>query len=207
MNNNKYLNHNIEGHHYKGMSFFNKENDILYVNIPKCASTSIRKTISVKWINWIKDSEYKEKYSFTVIREPIKRIVSGFFESKKRGHTDCRQNQNYKYFHIKNNIDSFIQFLEDIQTIFFDAHITPQVYFIEDENKSYNWINDFLIFEKLNNDWNIINNKLKNKKELKFLNKTRKSSDVIEFLNRNEKYKKLIEDIYFEDFKLYNNKI
>lgn len=90
-----------------------EEHKISFLGIPKTGSTSIRTALG---IDVEKDWTVQPKYAtFTVLRNPIDRIKSGYMECKRRGT-------------VKLDV-SFSDFLKSLGSGFFDNHTDPQAFY------------------------------------------------------------------------------
>jgi hypothetical protein len=74
--------------HDRGLCIVNRDKKLCYVNIPKCGSNSLKEVTLRSGNGWgwgnFYDDDLRDFHSFTVVREPIARFVSGCLEIKKR---------------------------------------------------------------------------------------------------------------------------
>ena len=116
---------------HKGHVLINKLNKLIFFNIPKNATSTIRLYLKLEHIP-LSSIENKEQFkTFTVLRDPYSRVISGYQEVLK-----CRNDaldpeflKTAKYFKLyqQNEIEkSFNEFLNQLEIKFFDGHVVPQ---------------------------------------------------------------------------------
>ncbi|MBW3020094.1 sulfotransferase family protein, partial [Candidatus Woesearchaeota archaeon] len=155
---------------YERVFCFFCSNNLIYIHIPKCGTSSVKKMFKLKTEDYFKyktlNPDLKKKYKmFTVIRNPLDRFVSSFFEllerkrSKENNSTIMNKlrtkllslikRNKKKEFHKSNNlIKNFKIFLEIVEEDFFDIHVFPQSKFLENMEIDY-----YLRLEHLDNDF------------------------------------------------------
>ena len=194
----------------------NREMKIIFIHIPKCAGTSIAKTLDMYDKNYppnldtlygitkqnivlqslclefynqyLNDKFIKKCKIFTVVRNPYDRILSDYMWSNRK----CSNMYDFCKL-IENTLKhkskySLMSF--DINT--HSNHFLPQYEFIN--NSEYN-INHVFKFENLKNDFE----KVFSDKKLLHINKT-KHPHFIDYFKNKPKCVKIINDIYKEDF-------
>ena len=124
--------------HDKGFIYISHEYKLIFIPIPKNGSTSIRKIAEFdfkqdNYFNYLDEINNNKYQLFSVIRNPIERIVSGYIETILRGYN----NINKDYLWIKDPEKRFRQFIVELEESFFDPHIWPQQYLITDHNNNY----------------------------------------------------------------------
>jgi hypothetical protein len=145
--------------HYKGKVWISDKEKVIFLGIPKTASTSIRRMLGMyakdcSNFNELKDEKKYDDYTmFTILRNPLERFVSGYLEVMLRGrqHDDTFKRE---FFRIKNDVERFKVFVNEVENDLYDSHIERQWYFVSDETGENvnSRIDVFLIFEKLRND-------------------------------------------------------
>ena len=70
---------------HNGLSWASEAHKLIYLGIPKTASSSFRSTFGIS-NNYLilNNNEYKDYKVFTTIREPINRFISGYLEALSR---------------------------------------------------------------------------------------------------------------------------
>lgn len=124
--------------HDKGFIYISHKYKIIFIPIPKNGSTSIRKIPEFKFkqdkIFYYMDGILHDEYKvFTVIRNPVERIVSGYVETILRGYN----NKSFDYLWIKDPRKRFKQFIVELEERIFDPHLWPQHYLLTDYNNKY----------------------------------------------------------------------
>jgi len=116
---------------HKGHVLVNKLNKLIFFNIPKNATSTIRLYLKLEHLPF-SSIENKEQFkTFTVLRDPYSRVISGYQEVLK-----CRNDaldpeflKTAEYFKLyqQNEIEkSFNEFLNQLEIKFFDGHVVPQ---------------------------------------------------------------------------------
>ena len=121
--------------HTFGTCMTRPDSSIMYVNIPKCASSWTKPNLlDLKWefFNYHKDN-IKHKQAMVVLRNPLERWLSGICEYFALYHPDLDLSEARKPFY---------ELVLDVVT--FDDHTEKQVYFIEglDPNKCVYFVCD-----------------------------------------------------------------
>ena len=118
--------------HKKGWFWKNDKSKIILLSIPKNASTTLRSAF--------KPCEMQEDYfnfnkgNFTtvvVLREPLDRLVSGYFEVLKRATEDSPKTLNKAFYYIKDPVKRFYAFIDELHVDMWDAHIAPNLLYNE----------------------------------------------------------------------------
>jgi len=134
---------------------------------------------------FIKNIDVINPLTFTVVRNPLDRFVSAFV-----------------YLQKNKKIDKKIDINEWTNTVFvntgtiFDPHFAPQ----EKYHKPIIDLNfDHIInFDNLNRDWRLVAKKISASENLPHKNAGRKR-----IMELSKKSRKIIEDIYYEDFEMF----
>jgi len=122
--------------HPKGLCYVSEKYKVIFVPIPKNASTSIRNIHEfgfhtsniMSYEKALKEGEYR---AFAIIREPIKRLLSGYIEVCARASGDSPHILS-KDFYWEKGKERFYKFLDELEKELFDAHLFPQNYFLTD---------------------------------------------------------------------------
>ena len=122
--------------HPKGLCYVSDKFNVIFVPIPKNASTSIRNIVGLEFqvdniMRYSEKLSTREYMAFTIIREPIERLISGYIEVCKRASGDSPHILMKDFYWMKGK-KRFMSFLDEIESGFFDAHIVPQEYFLCD---------------------------------------------------------------------------
>lgn len=186
-------------------------NGPLFIHIPKTAGSSIiysgaktvfgHKTLQY-YLKWC-PSNIQFPLTFTIIRNPYDRIFSAYHFLKNGGKNEYDRMWARKYIFNTKDINEFIEDKLHDKRVLNWIHFRSQTEFVT--NKSGNIAVDHLIkFEELKSKWPkfAINAGLKHKLPLR--NKTNYNVRNVEL---NEKSKRLIANIYRQDFESLNYKI
>lgn len=148
---------------------------VSFLGIPKCGSTSVRKLIEAHpEKDWSLIPDYK---TFTVLRNPATRLISGYHELQRNGYFQSR------------NIQSFKQFLDHIEEYgYFNEHIYPMVNYYREVEEVFIMEQEFIykICQFIGREWEYIHE-----------NKSEQTIHDYDVSRINEMYK--------EDFKLYDS--
>ena len=181
----------------------------LYINIPKNASTTLRNLLNTKRNTFIFDDN---KIIFTVIRNPLERIVSSFFECSKLRNDGPREitikSEWYKNFNsnIIKSFELFVDFLSqkvDGEYYFYDAHTHPQYLYLDKKNIKLEDLDYVFLMENLDELFEKL--KLKKVKTKQNENKNKPLAEKIrKHIQSNETLKNKINSLYKTDLKIYN---
>lgn len=191
--------------------FVSYKNNLIYINVHKNGSSTIRKLIDdFKYENY---NNIKNKNKFKklfVVRNIFDRIISSYFEMKKL-RTDIKGTKYtifMEWIKIKDLKLSFSKFIDELEKYgFYDIHCSSQIQFLNDKNLSYEEI-DLINFD-------ILEESLKNyfdKNNIKINNiEIENSSNIInknilkDYINGNNILKNKIINLYLNDHNLYLN--
>ena len=185
----------------------NHDTRLIFLGVPKNASTSIRKSLKFneglenqkKSLN-PKIKELSDYKAFSIIRNPIKRFVSAYYETLKRKE---RGAQMQPYFRMAGS-GKFIQFITDVENSFFDGHVVTQYSCISDNDKlldidfiiDFDCIEEQLIKEKIvPSNFHLRKNNIGNNSGI---------DDIECLLESREDLRNRISEIYKKDFYIYN---
>jgi len=135
--------------HHRGRSYINDKLKLVYIPIPKCASTSVRYHVLQS------DYDTRDYYSldpttlaayntFTIIRNPFDRLNSGYIELLRNPQPHIT---NKKFYHMQENISRYYEFLDELERGLFDCHIEAQSYFLDGIK-----LDNILILENIQHD-------------------------------------------------------
>lgn len=200
--------------HAKNSCIVYNKKKIIFINIPKCASKSIKKSLykynpQHKNINTLSQTELSY-FIFTFIRDPIQRFLSGYITILFKYDNVSDLCKSLSFWKISDKKERFNDFCKCVQEHgFFDCHIAPYSYFLDDFSK----IDYIGCLETYNNDINYIYNKFDIKYKIKKTNQKHKWNSTnpelyqLYYININELiYEQLniIKELYKDDIKLYN---
>lgn len=114
--------------------------------IPKNASTSIDRIPNTKHSAFFD----KQKKMYCVLRDPVKRFISGFLESLESSHAD-EWLPEFQYIKKEQDARKQLAFaIDELEKMnFYDPHLTPQSWFLTDENGNDYAIDIFFDHENL----------------------------------------------------------
>ena len=136
--------------HEKGFCHVSDKYKVIFLPIPKNASTSIRCIKEFDFnlgnIFCYTDKIESGKYQvFTILRNPLDRFISTYIEVCERAYGDSTKTLKKDFYCITPPPQKrFCGILSEVEKSFFDIYIRPQSYFITDyQNKLFNL--DFVI--------------------------------------------------------------
>lgn len=191
----------------KGHYFYNE--DFSFLNIPKNASSTLRQLFEFG-NNRTKmagpaDETFHRRITFTVIRNPIDRFISGYSEVLKcRNDGPCDYTRSLPFYNMKDpdlKIQRFKTFLSNVEDNLYDEHIKPQVYYLGDVKVDY-----YLSLENLENDVNamLVENGFEPLNFERRWNTGLKDKQIYkDFIMSNENILSKIKMMYKDDFELY----
>lgn len=183
----------------------------IFVRIPKCASRSISKslfgnlggghrTIS-KYSIIFSQSEFKNYFKFTFVRNPWDRLVSAYHFLREGGIRKYDQEWSDNLLNFYPNFDTFLKEWVNRVDVSSGLHFKPQYEFICD--KDHQIMVDFVgYFENLEDDFNYVKNKLGINSTLASLNKTAsRKKDYRSYYT--DDTAKLVADVYRDDIRIF----
>lgn len=146
----------------------------IFIHVPKCAGTSIEKTLGdnsygghsyARSIRERYPNEWKNYYKFSIVREPLSRFASAYYYLRNRKVHPALMNDN---IHKSKDINDYVQnYFCSNDTL----HMYPQVNFISDGSKI---LVDTYRYEELESSWKTILMKLnQHYKPLPMMNKSK----------------------------------
>ena len=184
--------------HVFGQCMSGPDIDLMYINIPKNASTWIKSVLeNLNWEYYNYHTDHLNKPSIVVLKDPIERWLSGISEYMYLYHSNID---------ITNLTESFFDIIFD--RVSFDDHTEKQILFLENvdlntctffhsNNTLKNRLGQFL-----NQDFNNYSNKHVTK-DNPVRSKFREL--FLHALNNNSKYKHQLESYYETDYNLINS--
>lgn len=198
--------------------FVDEEKKFSLIHIYKNASISMRNTLNMRgrYFEW-DEIKNENTIKLCVIRDPINRIISIYqyllrledngFINKHPVHitkeTDFYKNKN----DIEKSFTQFIHFIEE--NGFYDAVTLPQNEFLSDRGLTIKDIDEIFIQEKMYECFNNFKNKYSIKKNISIDNTSDIKTTLFlkKYLKKQPKIKLIVENIYKDDFIMYNNLI
>lgn len=194
--------------HPKGACWYNLENKIGLIAIPKNASSSLRHGLSLKTLkNYFElDEKIKSKLKLiTVLREPISRFVSAYLEILVRAN-DSPKTKDKKFFQMPESIDRFTEFVSEIERDNYDAHVEHQHFYLYDHEDKALPFYRILNFSDLKNDFDQLKSDLNLKENLIHINEKslNRKKFVYSYLQEDPTLLDRIKSIYKRDILIYN---
>lgn len=188
------------------------EQSCIFVHITKCAGVSVSKSLfgnlggghlRVPHYELIfSKREFENYFKFTFARNPWDRLVSAFLFLKKGGINKVDRvwsEQNLSHY---NDFHTFVTEWVNRKNINTWKHFVPQYKFVCEPGDQTPKVDFIGHFERLENDFNYIQNKLGKTSNLQHLNKTGGTKrDYKEYYT--EDTKKLVADVYKEDIRIF----
>lgn len=178
----------------------------IFIHIPKTAGTSLYSLIgytgighvNYRWYESRDPNKFNQYFKFAFVRNPWDRLVSAFFYLKKGG-----SNAMDKHWAMK-NIDKYSTFEEFVidwvspENINRYFHFIPQYKFIYDQSL-YLKVDYVGKFENLNQDFEVVANKLNIHQSLPYINKSNRK-DYQSYYSK--KTKEIVAQVYKQDIEL-----
>ena len=197
--------------------FTNTSRRFIFIHIYKNASITIRNSLGIwDWEDYNKVI-IPSATSLCVMRSPLGRAIS-IYQYLLRLETNGMPTMHPTHLTIKsdfykerkNPIISFNHFLDEIDGgNFYDATTSPQIKFLKDKNIKVADIDEILIHENLDKEFNKFKKKYNIKNEVKLSHDNASPSHTRDILNdyveNNESVRKRILSIYHEDADLYES--
>lgn len=202
---------------HRGVTWVNQEMEVAFLGIPKCGSITLRKQLRLEpGIVDIEDVP-EDFFLFTVIRNPIRRLVSAYIEIVQ----DCEHHPGGRFKHDLELSPDKIKFFEDLMksdkgdcerfTVyldrldkwgFFEPHCVPQVIYLTDHNGAP--FSNVQVFEL--GDMALLEYHL----DVKFLKHNQSENPglkkkLLDFITDHRGIKAQIERLYKYDLELWDN--
>lgn len=184
--------------HVFGECMSKPNTDLMYINIPKNASTWIKSALaSLNWEHYNYHTDHLNKSSIVVLKDPVERWLSGIAEYMYLYH---------KNINISNLTDAFFDIIFD--RVSFDDHTEKQILFVE--NIDLNTCTFFQCNSNLkdslghflNHDFSDYPNKhVTNHDPIR----SKFREIFLQALNNNSKYQQQLKSYYEKDYNLINS--
>lgn len=193
----------------------NSNFDFIYIGIPKNASTSIRHILgdyNDNYINLLERGGREGKVVFTVIRNPLLRFISGYLEIINRVHRNDKDTMISFYKCLLEVVDEeerLRKFVELCEEALHDVHMMKQIYFLTDLDGKLFEIDDILLFEDFNFEFNMLAKKHGKNFKMVFQNYKPNISvnKCAKVLKENPDLTQRINVLYQEDWEIYDNAV
>jgi hypothetical protein len=189
------------------------ELEAFFIHIPKAAGSSISQSIfqyqvghktfqNIYDCNKLKAKVY---FSFTFVRNPIDRFLSGYNFLEKGGLHSKDKGTFDKYIRPHGDINNFVKYLDEkkIRKI---LHFIPQYTFLCDDKGVMPQVKFIGRYENLEIDFSAITKRLGLNLDLPVLNKNTKNDTVAKSVLNQESIEKL-HNLYAQDFALFGYRL
>ena len=185
-----------------------KEKEIIFIHVPKCAGRSVRKAVGLPrdghdralWYKFHDPEKFRRYFKFTVVRNPWDRLVSAYFYLRQdRGHETTKK-------WVKKNLRGYEKFNDFVLSLKKDkvrrdilswTHFLPQHKWISDSEG--NILVDFVAkIENLEIDFHKIKECTKINDNLERINKSEKKGYKNYY---SEETAKIVQRVYKKDVK------
>lgn len=196
-----------------------RENDprLAFAFITKNALTSIIHGLNFNTSIPVEDIFYKKitpEVTFAILRTPLNRFLSGFYEIYRRQEPDeIKLRETFDCFKSEDIIETFLGFIEVVENIgCVNNHIRPQIDFVTYKDEGMLPINRFYDFDRINssngpfdliNEFNLKGTNIGSK----WINSSNHNIIIklLKFVYNNYEVKNRIEKIYSKDYELISN--
>jgi len=198
--------YNMAYNHKKGWCWYNEDNKLCFIAVPKNASTSLRNGFNLtkmdNYFNLNKGLKNELKL-ITVIRNPLDRLVSSYLEVLVRLH-DSPKTGDKKFYHMNESIERFEEFISELERDTYDAHVETQSFYVTDDKGQLLPFYKILTFESLSNQINTLKTELGINTNIPHLNQKHndKKNMVYKYLKNDTSLIERIKKIYNCDYKL-----
>jgi len=128
--------------HEKGLCCVSHKDELIFIGVSSNASTSIRNALNMldytdNYLSIIDNNLNGNKYvTFTIIREPIQRLISGYIKVCVRATQDSPHILGKKFYWVRDQKKRFHIFIDELEESYFDCHIEKQIFFLTDHNSN-----------------------------------------------------------------------
>ncbi len=203
--------------HEKGLCAVSHENRLIFIGVSSNASTSIRNALNLKGYdnNYISilslGSKEIEYTTFTIVRDPIERLISGYLKVCDRATGDSPHILKKNFYKLKDQKKRFYEFVNELERGMFDCHIERQCFYLTDSLGTPFEIDYYLKVENLSEDFSKMCKKLGLRCTLTHLNiakserpQKKKLVKLKEIFKRAFELSTFKESILYINFKLLN---
>ncbi|MBT8196149.1 MAG: sulfotransferase family protein [Bacteroidia bacterium] len=180
----------------------------IFIHLPKCAGIAVSKALFGNYagghtrlemhLSIFHPQEILSYFKFTIVRNPWDRLVSAYHFLEKGGFEENDKIWFEENLRQYRDFDDFVRNWLNRDTIWSWHHFRPQFSYILDDNMKVPL--DFIGYiENINDDFDIVCNKLGVSNTLEKLNKS-SHKDYREYYT--DETRKLVEGVYAEDIKL-----
>jgi hypothetical protein len=134
---------------------------LIYIGNPKTGSSSIHQLLggyNANLFDLEKKNLLQGNLVFSVLRHPLTRFISGYLEILYYLHLFGKEYEHISYYEellfIKDENRRFEKFVSLCEQQLLDIHVMKQTFFLTDFNNQLFPIDDILLFESLNFDFN-----------------------------------------------------
>lgn len=182
----------------------------IFVHIPKAAGISVgfslygRKTGDHRTLLDYKlcfgRKEYESFFKFTFVRNPWDRLLSAYMYLKQGGRNEMDYKWSVEHLSAYDDFDTFVKEWVSEDNIHSGLHFRPQNEFVCSRQGAVEV--DFVgYYERINEDYDIIRNKIGRGEELAVKNKTSRKRDFRQYYS--DKACEIVEKVYDEDIQLF----
>ena len=170
--------------HEKGLCCVSSKDRLIFIGVSSNASTSIRNALNIlnynnNYLSLMDNNTCGIKYTtFTIIREPIQRLISGYIKVCVRATQDSPHILKKKFYWERDQKKRFYLFVDELERHIFDCHIEKQIFYLTDHNSNMLNIDYFLKMEHLKDDFSGMCRQLGLDYRLEHLNKGIESSKI-----------------------------
>lgn len=145
--------------HDKGTCWYNDK--VCFIGVPKNASVTIREGLNLNRVsNYLTNRDSLNHLKLiSVIRNPLDRFLSSYYELDKRGKLNMDNIRDRKFYNMTESKERFIQFLSEVEEEFFDCHVEEQVFYLTDENGNTLPFDELIEFDRLSESNYVITDK------------------------------------------------
>lgn len=194
------------------MLYFPKSN-VLFVNIPKNASTFIRTSFVEKGI-WLTANDMSEELKkgaikLVVVRNPYSRAISSYLEIMKLRRDGPYQTTASKDFYqnkgdLHDSFDSFLLELKKEDGLY-DQHACPQSVIFQSKGIDLSTMDFIIDFDCLVSDLAVFQEifKISLRRGKPYNSHKEKKASLYDYVEHSEATRKAIEEVYWMDFLFY----
>ncbi len=184
----------------------------IFIHIPKTAGKSLTKVLGsggachLSWRHYqgILEENIKDYYVFTIVRDPVDRLISSYTYMKSGG------NRSIEDLRIKrdwidpfNSFDEFVKESLSKSNVISSRKFRPQTTFLENEDGYIEQQINIFRFENLHQAYREISEQLNIKKPLPHINSSNRGREV----TISSESASIINEIYSRDFQNFNYRI
>lgn len=193
--------------------FYRPGDNLVYINFPKCGSTymvyALASDLTRPLIATLPKEDLDNAITLIVARDPATRVISSYLEVLKCREDGQRLMKDMPFYLNRKNVEeSFYQYLLELKNGYFDPHVYPQHAILERAGILLEDVSFIIDLKTLKSDLSLFTKKhhfqiYQHNRLPQYRGDLKIKARVKRYIEQNRGIRKLIKEIYAEDFAFY----